>query len=115
MSFFVTAIAYYPNDPEKKYDKPYKQTHTFGHFPTVEEAQEAVKQNYGGMDECLYNFLVIEEVAYGIYGRIITADPDEPSKGEWWYKWEHPDGQEGRWVPMDKPEWSFGLIGWGMG
>jgi hypothetical protein len=39
MSFFVTAIAYYPEDKEKNYDKPYKRTQTFGHFPIVEDAK----------------------------------------------------------------------------
>lgn len=112
MSFFVTAIAYYPEDKEKKYDKPYKHTSTFGHWPDLEGAQKAVARNEGGMDECLYNYLVIEEVAYGVYGRIQLMDPDNPAKGEWWYKWEPPDGQEGHWVPMDKPEWSLGLISW---
>ena len=60
MSFFVTAIAYYPEDTEKKYDKPYKRTSTFGHWPNFEGAQRAVSINEGGMDECLYNYLVIE-------------------------------------------------------
>ena len=115
MSFFVTAIAYYPDDPEKRYDRPYKCTHTFGHFPTLEDAQKAVASNQGGMDECLYNFLLIEEVAYGIYGRLISADLDDPNKGEWWYKWEHPDGQEGHWVTMSKPDWSNGTVGWSIG
>ncbi len=112
MSFFITAIAYYPDDEEKQYDKPYKRTHVFGHFPDLEGAREAVKQNLGGMDECLYNFLVIEEIAYGIYGRISSSNPNEPSNGEWWYKWEHPEGQQGYWAKIDKPDWSNGLIGW---
>ena len=112
MSFFVTAIAYYPEDTEKKYDKPYKRTSTFGHWPNFEGAQRAVSINEGGMDECLYNYLVIEEVAYGVYGRIQLMDPDNPAKGEWWYEWQHPDGQEGHWVPMTKPEWSFGMVSW---
>ena len=115
MSFFVTAIAYYPEDKEKRYDKPYKCTQTFGHFPVVENAMRAVERNEGGMDECLYNYLVIEEVPYGIYGRIFSADLDDPNKGEWWYEWQHPDGQEGHWVKTDKPVWIKGLIGWSIG
>lgn len=114
MSFFVTAIAYYPADEKKRYDKPYKHTQTFGHFPNVEDAQDAVNRNVGGMDECLYTNIVIEEIAYGIYGRIQVMDVDDPSKGEWWYQWEHPDGQEGHWVPMDRPDWAKGLVGWAM-
>lgn len=115
MSFFVTAIAYYPEDKEKRYDKPYKCTHTFGHFPSLETAQGAVDRNEGEMCECLYNYLVIEEVAYGIYGRISSADLDDPNKGELWYEWQHPDGQEGHWVKMNKPSWSQGTIGWSIG
>jgi hypothetical protein len=61
-------------DKEKRYDKPYKCTQTFGHFPTLKEAQAAVARNDGEMYECLYNYLVIEEVAYGIYGRLKSAE-----------------------------------------
>ena len=114
MSFFVTSIAYYPDDSEKKYDKPYKCTHTFGHWPTLKDAQTAVEKNEGGMDECLYNYLILEEVAWGICGRIQLADLDDPAKGEWWYQWEHPEGQEGHWVQMNKPEWSKGFISWSL-
>lgn len=113
MSFFVTAIAYYPEAEDKKYHQPYRHTSTFGHWPDLEGAQKAVGRNEGGMDECLYNYLVIEEAAYGVYGRVQLMDPDDPAKGEWWYQWEHPDGQEGHWVPMPKPEWSKGMVGWG--
>src|ERR1035437_4470622 len=115
MTFFVTAIAFYPDDAEKRYDKPYKHTATFGHWPDLEGAQKAVERNEGGMDECLYNYLVIEEATDGVYGRIRLQVPDDQSKGEWWYHWEHPDCQEGHLVKMDKPSWSISTIGWSIG
>lgn len=102
MSFFVTAIAFYPKNP--RHNKPFKTTRTFGHFPTLEQARNAVENNDGSMDECLYNFLVIEEIGYGIYASINNEEKDET-----WYKWEHP-----KWVPMSKPDWSHGLFGWAM-
>ena len=115
MSFFVTAIAYYPDDTEKRYDKPYKRTNTFGHFQYISDAVRAVEHNDGGMDECLYNYLVIEEIGYGIYAGICNWEPDNPKQYEWWYQWEHPDGQEGHWVKMDKPDWSKGFLNWSVG
>ena len=115
MSFFVTTIAYYPEDgPKSKYGQPYKCTHTFGHFLTLDDAQEAVEGNYGGMDECLYNYLLIEEIGYGIYAGLVN-DPENDKQFEWWYRWEHPDGQEGHWVTMEKPDWSKGIINWSVG
>jgi hypothetical protein len=110
MSFFVTSIAYYPEDgPKSKYRQPYNHPRTFGHFPTLELAQAAVARNDGEMYECLYNYLVIEEIGYGIHALVEGWAEDKPLR-QWWYRWEHPN-----WVPMKIPAWSVGVVNWSIG
>ena len=109
MSFFITSIAYYPD--KERYNQPHKCFHTFGHFSTLQDAQSAVAKNEGGLDECLYNYLVIEEIGYGIYAGIANWEPDSPGKGQWWYRW---DNIINDWWPMIKPDWSKQTINWAM-
>lgn len=66
--------------------------HTVGWYVDEEEAFKAVMENRGGMEECLYDYAVIEEVPPGVYAI--------PSK-EAWFKW---NGDEGKFMPISKPE-----------
>ncbi len=110
MSFFVTAIAYYPNSDEKKYKEPFRTTRTFGHFADLERAKKAVETNEGDMHECLYNYLVIEEIPYGIHG--LTVEDKDETKHEWWYTYL--EGTQW-WVSIEKPKWSRTYTNWGIG
>jgi len=94
--FFLTSIAHYPialKTPNKR---------CFGYFSTEEKAITAVACNAGNMEECYYNFLVIEEISEGIHSIPIS---------ETWYTWNTDIG----WVPSEKPEWSIGFTNWSLG
>lgn len=94
--YFLSSIAYYPvalKTPNKR---------CFGYFPTLEKAITAVACNAGDMEECYYNYLVIEEIPEGVHSVPISEN---------WYVWNAEIG----WVPCEKPEWSIGIINWSIG
>ena len=101
MSLFVTAIAYYPDKEE--YNKPYKCMRVFGHYFDIDGAKNAVSTNYGNMNECLYNYLVIEDIGFGIHAL---------AEKEWWYRFSD---QKNGWVKIKRPEWAGGTINWAIG
>lgn len=99
MSFFITAIAYYPDEP--RYDKPYKVTRTFGHYPTQIDAEIAIEDNRCDMQECLYNYIVLEQIDYGIHAF---------GDNQVWFEW-----RDYMWQRIDKPEWAKGTLNWAIG
>lgn len=76
---------------------------TFGFYKERSNACEAIDENRGNMQECLYNFLVLEELAEGIHPEV---------RVELWYKW---DEQWRRWIPCNKPSDLEGIINWALG
>lgn len=70
----------------------------FGFFFNESAARIAAINNHGGMNECLYCYLVIEKQGPGIHAR---AEPIQ------WYRWvgEHElsDGEEGCWIECERP------------
>lgn len=64
----------------------------FGYFTTLQDAKDAVRQNYGDLHECYYKYLVIEEAAPGIHPMI---------EKEWWYQW---NSRDDRWTKCKKPK-----------
>lgn len=76
-----------------------------GWFPNLEGAILAVEKNQGGLDECLYDYLVIERIQPGIQ---IFA------KALQWYLWE--SGKPGHWTLCNPPEQGYvHKCNWGMG
>ena len=67
----------------------------FGFFFTLEKAREAVRNNSGGMHECKYTHLVIEEQGENIHAHAEAID---------WYKWTiDTEIYEGFWNPHKRP------------
>ena len=65
---------------------------TFGFYNTYIEAYMAVKENRMNMQECLYNYLVLEYIEPGIHPTVHAI--------EWW-KWNY---EEHKWeMNLDKP------------
>jgi len=94
MNYFITAMTAGPITKNW-------QSHTFGYYSKLEDALTAVEKNYGGMDECLYDYIVIEPIPPGIYGFLQNdIDKDETI----WYKWVHPENEFGRWERCERPE-----------
>jgi len=75
----------------------------FGYFPEKQTALQAADENWADMEECLYDWLVIENIPEGLH-----AIPEE----EVWYKW---DIGLSAWLHAEKPEWSQGIINWSIG
>jgi hypothetical protein len=66
-------------------------TRCWGYYFEADDALEAVKQNVGGMDDMLYNYLVIEQVSEGI---------GATAQALWWFRY---DNAFESWVPCECP------------
>ncbi len=88
--YTITAI---PNESSKHPPR------CFGYYFTEQEAYGAALGNYGGMDECLYNHLVIEKLAPGIHS---SVDAEQV----FWFEWVggQRDKRDGFWAECKKPK-----------
>lgn len=68
------------------------ETRCMGFYHTLAEALEAVEENRGSMNECLYSYLVIEEYGPGI---------QTLSESEHWFEW---DWDKNYWFHCNKPK-----------
>jgi hypothetical protein len=96
MNYFITSI----------YDMPglfvhRKARRTFGYFDTLEKAIDVVIKNSGDIQECLYNYLVIEAIGEGIHATV---------NQEYWFYWEND-----RWTKCPKPEFLKHLVNFALG
>lgn len=97
MNYFITSI----------YDKPgifihRKARRTFGYFHSRKEALKAVKENFCNINECFYNYVVIEGIGEGIHARV-----DE----EYWFEWK-----DNSWNKLEnKPELFNGIVNFALG
>ena len=91
--FVITTLKY-------SYDK----TRTVGWYNKLENAIQAVENNYGDMHEGSNWYCVIEEVEPGIYSC--------PPKQEIWFKWSK---QEEGYLRCNKPEHLNRICSFGIG
>jgi len=97
--WFITSI--YLAKPEDAESPSRAETkRTFGYYSDAKVACAAVAENRCNMHECLYNYLVIENIGQGIH-----ALADE----EIWYRWED------KWVQCPKPDALVGIVNWAIG
>lgn len=105
--WFITSII-----DEKKLSFAEKiNRRTFGYFPIIEALQTVIARNEGDFHEELYDYLVCEEIPFGIHPGVTR---------EIWYKWQSgvrsPAGfDQGKWVSCDKPDFSVGTTNWALG
>ena len=84
-----------------------KDMRTFGYFSDEPTAWKAAEENWADMHECLYNYLLIEELGEGIHP---IPKGIRDGSHERWYHWEPnavPNKSgigDGNWVRCDKPE-----------
>lgn len=74
---------------------------TWGFYHSERKALRAIAKNYGGMDDCLFTHLVLEEYKPGV---IAIA------QREVWFEWRNQ-----QWSLCEKPKFSEGLVSWAMG
>jgi hypothetical protein len=61
------------------------------------------------MHECLYNYLEIEEIGYGIHA-LVKEDGEIERK--WWFIW---NSKKNAWESINSPNWSKGFSNWSIG
>jgi len=97
MPWFITSVLI------KDKNLPHS-SRVFGFYEKYIDAYEAVNTNRGSMNECLYNYLVVEYIEEGIHPHV--------HKEEWW-NW---NDTLTRWEMMSgKPYFSDGIINWALG
>lgn len=99
MPWFITSIV----NAAKAKDR---NRRTFGFYNSYNEACAAVSDNRGNMEECLYDFLVVEYIEPGIHPLVLIE--------EWW-KW---NTQLHRWDKIEKgevPKSFIGVTNWALG
>ncbi len=79
-----------------------------GWYPTWEEADQCIWENWGDIFEFCYHYAVIEHVPPGLYSM-----PKEGLRAEWWYKWDK-KGTE-NYVAIPKPDRFKRTVSWGIG
>jgi len=81
-----------------------KNRRCFGFYNTHNEAHKAVEENRGSMEECLYDYLVIEYIEPGIH-------PTVEVEHWWWWVEENRRWEDG----IEKPEEFRGTVNFALG
>lgn len=97
MNYFITSIY-----DERGLFVHRKARRTFGYFKELDDALQAVKENRCNMQECLYNYLVIEGIGEGIHAYC---------NEDYWFEW-----QDNHWQRiLGKPEFLNGIVNFAFG
>lgn len=78
----------------------------FGFYNSYNEAYQAVEENRGSMEECVYDFIVVEYMEAGIHPMVHATD---------WWKW---DITKNKWLYLSQEEWPpefAGICNWALG
>jgi hypothetical protein len=90
-------------DPE--YSRPQR---TFGFFDSYADAVLAIKNNFENMQECLYDWIVLEYIESGIHPKVHKTE---------WYKWVNYRHFPPQWVARGNkcPKEFKGLVNFALG
>ena len=75
----------------------------FGYKETLENAEQALNENWCDMHECLYDYAVVEKL-----GPYIHPDVEE----EYWFKY---DKEKDGFFRIEKPEAAYGACNYALG
>ena len=104
--YFLTAIhnsQVFHGETRSIVESCYQDKRTFGYFKLYDAAKNAIDNNTGNMQECWYNYLVLEYIPEGIHGK---------AENEEWFEWYDKDGA---WIECEKPAWAQGIVNWAIG
>lgn len=90
--YFITSIVS---------DEKFRHKRTFGYALDLSTATDYVDCNAGNMQECLYDYLLIEKIGPGI-----CSEAEQIA----WYKWEYP-----HWVKCKRPIEFSHVVNWSIG
>lgn len=80
------------------------RSRTFGFYDHYNDANTAIRENRGNMEECLYDYLILEYIEQGIHPMVL--------KEEWWM-W---NTALNRWMELEtKPTEFAGIVNWALG
>lgn len=99
--WFITSVIKDLDHPERR--RMGLDHRTFGFYQERQEACIAIEENRGNMEECLYNYLVLEEINEGIHPEVQT---------ELWYHWSE---EHRKWMPCTKPSEFIAIVNWALG
>jgi len=109
--FFVTAMRSnpaYTGDPDVC-ERNVFDSRCFGYYDTREKAVDAVINNVSDIQECYYDYVVIEELEQGIHP--LPNDLINYTH-ETWFVWNK---NEEKWVRCEKPTFSDRTCCWAVG
>lgn len=75
----------------------------WGWYRNVSDAIDDVLKNKTDIQERYYDWCVIERFCEGICA--VSCE-------EYWFMWNE---EQGKWMPSTKPDFSKGIVGWGIG
>lgn len=78
-------------------------TRCFGYFCSLADAIRAAEENRCDMQECRYNYLVVEKLGEGIHAMATAIK---------WYKWNF---EKNCWEYTQAPEWSIDVCNYSIG
>jgi hypothetical protein len=78
-----------------------KEHRCFGYYVDLYDAKDAVLGNMMDIHECLYTYVVIENIEEGIHGECSYQK---------WFEWK-----ENKWSECETPNWAKGIINWAIG
>jgi hypothetical protein len=105
MPWFLTSIigkenSQYESVPESKLNNQ----RTFGFYDDYRHAYLAVERNYANMEECLYDYLVMEYMEEGIHPTV---------HAEYWWQWNK---EINCWKSLqEKPKEFVGIVNFALG
>ena len=99
--YLITGITYEENDKSNLF--PDRSQRCFGYFQTFEEAEKAVLNNSCDIWETIHEYAVIEKVEDGIHQYDFNPT---------WFKWNL---EKECYEKVEKPDFTKGYIGWGIG
>lgn len=103
MPWFITAVI---SNETLERQPHYKscRSRTFGFANDFNEAFQYIQENRGNMEECLYDYLVVEYIEKGIHPMVHV---------EQWFKW---CTLTRKWTMLiDKPKEASGTTNWALG
>ncbi len=81
-----------------------------GWYSDVETAIKCVEEDWADFDEAgYYNYIVIERMVEGLYN---MSGFDHDGRTEWWFEYDY---KLNKWTACEKPDWSVGILNWGLG
>jgi hypothetical protein len=82
------------------------RSRTFGFYNFYTEAYKAIEENRGGMDECVYDYIILEYIEEGIHPMVHAVN---------WWMWNKTQNKWQYLSPDYYPKEFAGICNWALG